>query len=411
MEIGPLLATAESTSPRTLVTCSDFGHALRTAADTARLAPSSHNCQPWALARLSSSDARASAVRLLAASGDSRPREDSEFVAVVLDRTRQLDSLASHELEMQLSCGAFIQLLIRSLACQGWWLERSVLTDESDSWAYRSVPAPVRALGPAGWRPGWSLLAVLEVRYAGMPEGSLTEWQDLAAARRTNRGPYTDRAVSAEALRRLLDAAPGLSGQAPVGVRHLTSRADRDLFVDFVSRHAGRDFSDRAAWRETYSYVRPTRADAERRGDGFSLSQLFGRLHPLRALMLRTALRPGTMRLLRHIGYPRLLAARMAAAIRPTPAFVAMGFTGASPSAADALRGGARLADYWLTATREGLSLHPISIVLQHEDLRRRLQADLALPGRTFFISRLGHAGSGFPPAPRRAVNAFTYTL
>lgn len=405
------MVTAEPTSSRTLVTCSDFGRALQTAAETARLAPSSHNCQPWALARLSSPDARASAARLLDASGGRSMREDSEYVAVVLDRSRQLDSLASHELEMQLSCGAFTQLLIQSLACQGWWLERSVLTDEPEGWAYRTVPAPVRALGASGWRPGWSLLAVLELRYAGMPEGSLTEYQELAAARRTNRGPYAERPLSTETTAQLLSPEPGLPTQAPVSIRHLTSPADRERFVDFVARHADRDFSDRDAWRETYDYVRPTRAEAERRGDGFSLSQLFGRVHPLRAMVLRTALRPGTMRLLKHVGYPHLLAARMAAAIRPTPAFVAMGFTETSPSAADALRGGARLADYWLTATRLGLALHPISIVLQHEGLRRQLQSGLSLPGRTFFVSRLGHARSGFPPAPRRPANSFTHTL
>lgn len=404
------MVTAEPTSSR-IVTCSDFTRALQTAAETARLAPSSHNCQPWALVRLSGAQARASAARLLDAPGGSLPRDDSEYVAVVLDRTRQLDSLASHELEMQLSCGAFTQLLIQSLACQGWWLERSVLTDEPGGWAYRAVPAPVRALQGLGWRPGWTLLAVLELRYAGMPEGSLTECQELAAARRTNRGPYLDRPVDTGTIEQLLTAAPGLSANAPVNIRHLTSREDRGRFVDFVARHADRDFSDAAAWRETYSYVRPTRVEAARRGDGFSLSQLFGRLNPVRAMVLRTALRPTTMRVLKHFGYPHILAGRLAAAIRPTPAIVAMGFTEASTSAADALRGGARLADYWLAATRHGLALHPISIVLQHEDLRLRLQSTLALPGRTFFISRLGHPGSGFPPAPRRAAAGFTHTL
>ncbi|WP_237283423.1 RedV protein [Streptomyces alfalfae] len=405
------MVPAEPIPSRTLVTCSDFGRALRTAAGTARLAPSSHNCQPWALLRLSGADARASAARLLRQPGGGPARADSEYVAVVLDRGRQLDSLASHELEMQLSCGAFTQLLTRTLACQGWWLERAVLTDEPGGWAYRSVPAPVRALRDAGWRPDWSLLAVLELRYAGMPEGSLTEYQELTAARRTNRGPYQDRAVPADVLEQLLKPAPGLAAEADLDIRHLTARTDLDRFVSFVARYAGRDFSHPEAWRETYAYIRPTRAEAERRGDGFALSQLFGPLHPLRAAALRTALRPATMRVLRHVGYPRVLASRMAAAIRPTPAVVAMGLTPGSPGAADVLRAGARLADYWLTATRHSLALHPISIVLQHEDLRERLQSCLGLPGRTVFVSRLGHAETGFPPAPRRGADTFTHTL
>ena len=405
------MVTAGPTSPRTLVTTSDFAQALHTAAHTARFSPSSHNCQPWALARMSSPDARAAAARLLNESGSSHPRSDSEYLAVVLDRDRQLDSLASHDLEMQLSCGAFTQMLVQTLAYQGWWLDRGVLADDPDAWSYRSVPAPIRALGVDRWRPGWSLLAVLELRYVGVPEGSLAEYEELVTARRTNRGPYREGAVSSLALEQLLTPSPGLAASAPVVVRHLRGTEERGRFVDFVARHAARDFSDRAAWRETHSYIRRGKAEAEQRGDGFTLSQLFGQLHPARALLMRTALHPTTMRLLKYVGYPRVLAGQLAAAVRPTPVIFAMGLTSPRPTAADVLRGGARLADYWLAATRQGLVLHPISVVLQHEDLRQRLQSTLGLPGRTFFVGRLGHPRTDALPAPRRPVATFTHTL
>lgn len=62
------------------------------------------------------------------------------------------------------------------------------------------------------------------------------------------------------------------------------------------------------------------------------------------------------------------------------------------------------LADYWLDATAAGLVLHPISIVIQHDDLRLALQRRFCLPGRVFFAARLGHPAAAFPasPAPRR---------
>ncbi len=88
--------------------------------------------------------------------------------------------------------------------------------------------------------------------------------------------------------------------------------------------------------------------------------------------------------------------------VRPTPAVVAMSFDRTEPTLADAVKGGARLADYWLCATAAGLALHPVSVVLQHEDLRTAFQSSLRIPGRAFFVSRLGLPVTEFPCSPRR---------
>ena len=421
MEGSSPLVTARSELSRRPALRTDFEQALKAAADTARRSPSPYNCQPWVLAWMNGEDARSCAARLLNSTGSSSgngagsaaPRTDSIYLAVALDQERQLDALPSHRLEMQLSCGAFTQMLTRALACQGWWLERTVLAEDPGSWEYGSVPGPVRALGEESWRPSWTPLAVLELRYVGVPEGSLTEFGELAARRHTHRGPYEDQAVEPALLQRLLSASPGLAAEAPVIIRHLESREQRARFVDFVARTAGHTFSDPAAWREAHRYLRRDQQEAEELGDGCQLDELLGHQPSTTREALRgAALRPSAMRLLRHMGYPRLLASKLAATARHTPVVVTMGLTTANPGAADGLRGGARLADYWLAATRHGLAMQPLSVLVQTDHLRQRVQSTLALPGRTFFISRLGRPGpEQYPVSPRRPTRSFCHTL
>jgi hypothetical protein len=75
----------------------EFDQLLRRAVDVARWAPSSHNAQPWRLTILpGASDAE----RLLRLS---------------LDQTRRLTALDSLDLEMGLSIGMFLGLLVTGL--------------------------------------------------------------------------------------------------------------------------------------------------------------------------------------------------------------------------------------------------------------------------------------------------------
>ncbi|MGK5631003.1 hypothetical protein, partial [Streptomyces sp. URMC 123] len=252
--------------------------------------------------------------------------------------------------------------------------------------------------------------------FTAEPAGEdLSDLRSTALARRTNRAPYRDTPVDPALLHRLATPGPypyGLEALAePVTVRHLESAAERALFADFVARHGGRDFSHRAAWRETHAYLRADPAEAAARGDGFALSQLFGPMSPVRLRATRAALAPGTMRVLSRVGYHRLLAGRLAALVRRAPVVATLSLPDAEPPPGAMVRAGCRLADYWLAATRAGLVLHPVSVVLQHEDVRLDLQRRLGLPGRLFFVSRLGHPTADFPPSPRRAVAAAWRTV
>ncbi|MBO8188629.1 RedV protein [Streptomyces spirodelae] len=365
-----------------------FGEALAGAAAVAGLGPSSHNCQPWGLARLVSEDAREAAAALL---GRACGR-DEEYLVLALDRRRELVALPAHAVEMRVSCGAYWRTLLRGLAAQGWVPSRMEVSSNG-------CALPVR-----GWPPEWSPLCVAAVRYG---EGSGERFEDLHALardRRTRRGPYRTEPLAAGLLDALETARPVAQPQPDaVVVQHLTSRDQCAEFAAFCARRAGRDFSHPRAWRETHSYLRWSPAHAESEGDGFTLPQLFGPLSPVRHLAKRVLLHPRVLLPLCRLGYHHRLAGGLAATVRTgTPALVAMGFTAARPGPADALAGGARLADYWLAATEAGLALHPVSVVVQHEDLRQELRDQFGLEGRTFFVSRLGRPVDSAAPTARR---------
>ncbi|MFF9898102.1 RedV protein [Streptomyces longispororuber] len=445
--------TADRTGPsvtaaRGVAAEADFATALGAAAGIAALSPSSHNCQPWAAAWARTAAARAATARALAPSalradrtpsaGPAGPPDDparpgrSVDLVLALDNQRRLRALPALHVEMLVSCGAYWRLLLRALAAQGWGVDGlrftpgGLLEQPGEAWPW---PGP----GPADWPRSWAPLCVARLRYDA---GAAARAEDLptlratAGARRTHRAPYRPEPLPPELLERLeseplgserlesgplgserVDSGPlgseplgseRLAGGSGIAVRHLTTDADRAALADLVARHAGRDFSHGPAWRETHAYLRFSEADAVARGDGFTLGELFGPLSWPHQRARRIALAPATMRALRHVGYPRLLARQLAAVVRPTPALTVMSLTGTRPpTLADGVRAGARVADYWLSATGEGLVLHPISAVLQHEVPRRLLEDRFRIKGRAFFLSRIGRPATEFPAFPR----------
>ncbi|MFH8468517.1 RedV protein [Streptomyces sp. NPDC017991] len=401
-----------------------FEHALRAAADIAALSPSSHNCQPWGVARPTGRGARRAVERLVdeaptggpeapgGTSGESGTRGGGtdEYVILALDRERALTSLPAHAVEMLVSCGAYLQILLRSLALQGWSTDRIRFVEPPAGGRAGGAHDVGSSLGDT-WPVSWSPLCAVRLRRTDRPDGSLAELRRTAMARRTNRAPYRPDAVEPAVLDGLSAPSTGVAEGAGVTVRHLVADSERAAFAGLVARHGGRDFSHRQAWHETYSFVRRDEAEAEARGDGFALSQLFGPLSATRRHALRLALAPTTMNVLRHVGYHRVLARQLARVVRPTPVIVAMGLADALPGVEATVRGGARLAEYWLRATEAGLVLHPVSVVLQHDDVRKELQDRLGLPGRTIFVSRLGRPLTGFPRSPRRIGDRAVYTI
>ena len=378
------------TEPARLASATSFDQALREALAIAALSPSSHNCQPWAVGRLTSAPARAAAAAVLRVAETG----DRTCLALALDRERELRALPAHAVEMWVSCGLYWGFLSWALEALGWDAANATILDQRGAADARAVP---------GWPSPWSALAVAAFARSDRPTdpGVAARLRAVALARRTNRGPYRDLPVDPVLLHRLANR-PGRA----ITVTHLRTTDERAAFADAVAQHGGRDFAHPQAWRETYSYLRWNDADAAAQSDGFTLGQLFGPVSAIRRGLMRAAFTPTVMRDLRYVGYHRTLAQRLAQVVRQTPAAVAIGVEDARPGQADLVRAGAALADYWLDVTRAGLALHPISVVLQHDDVRRQLQAALGLPGRTILIARLGYPATEFPRSPRRAAAA-----
>ncbi|MEV6276621.1 hypothetical protein [Nocardia sp. NPDC051832] len=377
-----------------------FSTALTAAMATAARAPSSHNSQPWGLAYVVSDLARRRAAALC---GDNlsqpdlpgvRVDIDAEFLLLAADRARELAALPAHHAEMQLSCGLYWRLLQRALAAEGWIVRTEV------------VSADLGVLGlPADWRP----LRLARLERAGTPTETRTQLRDLAAARHTDRGPYLDKPIPVGVADTLARRSSQTSQR--IDIRFLTSEDDRSRFVRFVARHAGRDFAHPAAWRETHSFIRRSETEARERGDGFSLEHLFGPLSATAMLLRRIALAPITMRLLRPTGFPRILAAQLAALVRQSPAVLLLSLPEAAVGDDELVAAGQLLTDFWLLATDMGLVLHPISVVIQHDDLHARLCAEFGLAGLVFFVARLGYSAHHCPPSPRRSPAASLRTL
>ncbi|MFC5718654.1 RedV protein [Streptomyces gamaensis] len=376
----------------------EFTDALRHAAGLAALSPSSHNCQPWALARLESRPARRAAADLLGTPDD----DGHVYLALALDLRRQLTTLPGHFVEMRVSCAAYWRMLTRALAAQGWTTVAGRAHEGRDLLPAR---APVRS-----WPQDWSLLWTAALRRGGGPAESLTAFRVAAHARHTNRGPYEAAPLPAPLLGELARPRPDADAGA-VEVRHLASAAEREAVAGFLARHGGIDYSHPAAWRETHAFIRWSPAAVRAHGDGFPAPLLFGPLTRARTVARRIALAPPVMRLLCRFGYDRSLAAGLAETVRQGPAVVAMSFPQGPPGVADAFAGGARIADYWLGAARAGLALHPVSVLMQHDELRRALQAELGISGQLFFLSRVGRPLTAYPRSPRRADAAACRTV
>ncbi|MBL1075892.1 nitroreductase family protein [Nocardia sp. 2] len=378
------------TGPRTAL---PFASALATALEIAADSPSSHNSQPWGVARLVSRAARDAARTLAGAGAD---RAATEYLILAVDRDRELTALPAHYAEMRVSCGLYWRLLRRALAAQGWELDLE-------------VPARRPLLVALGFPATWTPLRLARFRWTGREAEALDRLRIRARHRQTNRGPYLPDPVPGSLLDELAagSAEPGArppTGVAhPVHVRYLRSEFQRNRFAAFVARHGGRDFAHREAWRETHSYLRRDAAQARAAGDGFTLAQLFGPMSSAQHLLRRAALAPATMRVLSRIGYPRLLAGQLAAGVRRTPVIVLLSVAeGQRRRATDLVGAGEWLADFWLAATAAGLAVHPISIVIQHADLRQRMHTEFGVPGRIFFVARLGYPTMRFDRAPRR---------
>ncbi len=357
-----------------------FEKDLQFALEIAARAPSSHNVQPWSLARARTEPAGVIAKLVLG-----------------LDRERCLEALPqAHELEMHLSCGAYLESLVTGLAARGWRTEVSV----ADA-AREALPDPMEPLAT--------------VRVTGTVDESARQEAAqrcvTAKERKTHRGPYEAGPVP-----------PGLAGAVSgprtfafpavtdepthaVAWQLLESREAIQTAADFVGRHASIEFTHAGNWAETYRCLRFY--DTEAMEDGMPIANLLGPIPGWQRPVLQAVLAPMAMRGLGRLGLARSLAGQFGERVGEASALL-YGFMPSHESDLDTrLVAGAQMFVVWLTLTSRGLSLHPISVVLQHDELRADFQRQLDLPaGRGFFFARVGYCSDRVDPAPRRKPDA-----
>ena len=118
------------------------------------------------------------------------------------------------------------------------------------------------------------------------------------------------------------------------------------------------------------------------------------------------------MRLLALAGYPERLARAFAGLFAGARTLGAVGLDGAMGPVRGPLIAGGTIENFWERANAEGLAVHPLSVLVQHDDLREALGRIFETGTPLCFFCRFGRPLAGVPPAPkakdpRRAVVEF----
>ncbi|RLQ85196.1 hypothetical protein [Notoacmeibacter ruber] len=337
--------------------------AIRNAAATARWAPSSHNSQPWQV--------------------EIEPLNSMEMrhVHIRLDETARLRALDALDDEMAISLGLFAGTFCRELGSAG--VPYRVSADPPTALTIRVGPAPSRK-----------------------PE-KVQERTDEIRARRTSRGAFSPRLLTVSDRKALQTRQwTGLGIGTAASVQLLEDAVLRQSVAGLLERYGAQDFSHFAAWSETYAHIKFVPASALHEGRGFSIESILGPLSPMRRSLMRIVLHPVTMQFLRPFGLPRAMARSLAELAFGSPALVVLVAEDTRPEFFDLVETGNRLAEIWLTAERQGLCLHPLSVLLQHPDARQALRQALGLSGQPVFIARVGEALQPAPPSPRIPTDA-----
>ncbi|MBI4614184.1 MAG: hypothetical protein HY720_11285 [Planctomycetes bacterium] len=364
-----------------------FDDAMDRAVPRAARSPSSHNSQPWGLVWARSPAAREGLAALLG--GPVEP--SSHYLVLALDRERELRALPSLAVEMTLSCGIYLDSILAELALAGFraaprWFATAPGADHPslagipDLWA----PLALVELGPAEPRP----------RDGRRSEG-----------RTTNRGPYRSDAVPEAVLLALARASTPLDSPAgSAGVRvHLVADRERIRQTgEFVREHAHLDFAHGEAWRETYRFIRFGASAIREAQDGMPITQLLGPLSAPGRRAYQLALWPPAMAFLSRVGYARRIVRPFGELVAGSGLLLALSTDRDEPSVRELLAAGGVAIDLWERASAAGLALHPVSVVLQHPEVRLRFQELLGTAGRTVFFARAGYPTVSFPPAPKR---------
>jgi hypothetical protein len=311
-------------------------------------APSAHNAQPWLV------------------------RVVGDRVRVRVDESRWLRHGDPARRDLHLSFGAFTEALRLAFAAAG------VLAEATDATA-SAVDLVLKEGAAAGGR-----------------ERGLAS---LLRRRQTSRLRYSPRAPETAALEELVGVAKQAGLDLHLVGKDAAERRDVDAWFYAAARESwldGRAVAELATW---------TRVDPEgarRPVDGLSTHCLG--LSPVETAGFVAATRAGLWRAAHATFFAPVLAATLARAearlVEESP------FVGVLVAPGDAGVAGAGLLHVWLAATRLGLALAPVSVLLDRRGWELGRQLGVA-PPRLVTAFRLGRSAPA-PRSGRRAVAGFT---
>jgi nitroreductase len=324
--------------------------AIEAALAVAARAPSAHNTQPW------------------------RVTIEGGGVIVRADPARWLRHGDPSRRDLSLSMGAFIEALRLALAANG------VRAECSDPSAFEAEGAALAL------RPGEAASA--DARSA----------LSLLRRRQTSRLRYSPRAPDPKALAALSAAADSVGLSLHLVEKTAASRRDLESWFHASARES---WLDVRAVRELASWIRFDPEGARRPEDGLS-THCMG-LSPAETLALAALTRAGLWRAAHATFLAPVLAGALARS--ETRAVEEAPFLGVLVAPGRAADAGAGLLHVWLAATRVGLSLAPVSALLDRRgwELGRHLGVS---PTRLVAAFRLGRSAPA-PRSGRRPVSRF----
>lgn len=376
-----------------MMNATDWSSVLSRLAATAALAPSSHNCQPWQLIGLCRAEFEV----------DMQPAPHtsegwSHTLLVCIDRRRALRALPSLEREMRMSVGGFASLLLNLLRLSGFSAQ---VHFPDTGWQAATLRGRARL---AGSEPVLML-------YLGEPPGGvqpvthpLLQW---IAQRHTVRGPYVRGATPAPGSACLPYRLAPDDGFA---WRYVLPGALFDHLCSFYRHHAAQDFRHGAAWRETYRHLEFSGQPCGGSGVGINIQSLFGPLPAWRRRLYQAVLHPAVMRCVGPLGLHARMGRDFESLVRSSAgiAYLCSLHDGGDERRMHLLAG-ERVTEIWLSATRDGQAMHPLSVALQHPEIEAQLHTLLGCGRPVLFIARIGTPAERGLPAPRyrRAPQAF----
>lgn len=293
-------------------------------------APSSHNTQPWLF------------------------RFGEDWIELWADRTRALPVNDPDDRELTISCGCALMTLRVAAAAENLGSEAALLPDPDEE----------------------DLLARLDLGSAADP--ALARLASFIDMRQTLRSSFDDRAIDAQDLAGLIDAAtaegawfvPLTSGEARSDAAALVARGDAALW-------------DNPSWRrELAQWMHP-----RRQGDGISL--------PWLAL-------PAARLVVRSFDMGGGVAAHDSQLAEGSPLLAVLGTRG--DTVHDRIAAGQALQRLLLSGVGMGLQASYLNQPVQVDGLRPELASLTGQDGAPQILLRMGYSADRLKPSPRRPV-------